>query len=1068
MFLYQSNRLEYLFAALAHNLAQPVEDPLEPEIIVVQNQGMAQWVSRQLALHNGIAANLQFPLPGRCIWDLYDRLSAEIASDDLFQASLLRWRIFALLPQLLGEPGFAAPAAYLADDSEQNRLYQLSGKIADVFDQYQVYRPDLLELWQAGEEDHWQAVLWRTLAQIGEAERVALASWWRQQLEQGAPERGLLPGRLHLFGLNALAPVYLEIFAQVGQLFPLHLYHLSPCQQYWGDLVSGRQQAAMRAKGKSVGEEWYHEVGHPLLSSLGRTGQEFFQQLQQYQMEEVDLYHPAEEDYLLAVLQNDILSLEDRSQNPEFRYHCATDDRSIQLHCCFSPLREIQVLHDRLLDLLAAQPDLTPGDILVSAPNIERYSEAIAGVFGETLPEHRIPWSLADQSFVREQPAVRCFLELLQLLESRCTAPEVMALCEHPLVLARFGLESAQLSQLNRWVQSAGIRWGLDGAHREELEVNAGEMHSWQFGLDRLLLGYCMGTVAGNVEGLLPYGEIAMGEAEALGGFGQLISTLGHWQHAVRKARPPEQWCADLLLLLADFFATEGEDPGLALLRETIIKMGNDFRLAEFSAQLPYAVLRSHLQEQFSQTSGGQPFLSGRVTFCNMVPMRSVPFRVICLLGMGDQEFPRSQRPPSFDLMANSPRLGDRNRRNDDRYLFLEALLSARDVLYLSWVGRSLRDESQIPPSVVISELCDYIDASATGGEAIGTPLSEQLTTEHPMHPFSRRCYTGTPNLGSYNPAWLPALSIEDPPPFWTTRFTQTVPEEVELDQLIRFWRHPTRFFLEQGLGMRLRTEDVALTETEPFTLNGLEQYLLRQETIVSRMQERDPQQWAEGLQGSGRLPQAGFGRVLFTAIDQEAEEFAEILTPLMQEPQEPLEIDLVLDSFRLRGWLRDLYGGTRVSWRSGRLRGGDLMEWWINHLCLNLLAAGIEERTSYYVSWEKVKKQKVVTINRLMPVQQPLDILQRLLTLCAHGWCRPLLFFPETSLAWAAAKEGAELEAARKQWEGNYMLPGEGDEAAYGYLYRSFEDILGEEFAELTEIYSQILAHMEVVDAAA
>nr|WP_240194743.1 exodeoxyribonuclease V subunit gamma [Desulfobulbus rhabdoformis] len=1066
--MYQSNQLEHLFAALAINLAQPVDDPLAPEIIVVQNQGMAQWVSRQLAMQNGIAANHQFPLPGRCIWDLYDCLSLNEAGEDLFQASILRWRIFALLPQLLAQPGFAAPAAYLEQDPEQSRLYQLSGKIADVFDQYQVYRPDMLEHWQEGKDDHWQAVLWRALCQGGEAERVMLGAWWRQQLERGAPGSELLPGRLHLFGLSALAPVYLEIFTQVGQLIPLHLYHLSPCQQYWGDLVSNRQQASMRARGRMVGEEWYHEEGHPLLVSLGRTGQDFLQQLQLYQMEEIDLYQEAEDQHLLLVVQNDILELRDRSKAPDLRRLVAATDRSIQFHCCYSPLREIQVLHDRLLDLFSAYPDLTPGDILVSAPDVGRYAEAINGVFGETLPEHRIPWSIADQSFVSEQPQIRCFLDLLQLFDSRFTGPEVLALCENPLLLARFGLDAALLPQLQRWVRDAGIRWGLDGEHRRELGVEVGSMHSWQFGLDRLLLGYLMGESDGGIGSVIPYGDLVMGEAESLGGFCQLLSTLDHWQQALRDTRSPQQWCLDLLVLVDDFFAPEGEDAGLGLIKETIVSLQNDFRLAEFDAELGYSVIRAQLQDQLSQTSGGQPFLSGRVTFCNMVPMRSVPFRVICLLGMGDQDFPRSQRPPSFDLMAGEPRMGDRNRRNDDRYLFLEALLSARDVLYLSWVGRSQRDESLSPPSVVISELCDYLDASAIPPEGTDEAISEQLTTVHPMQPFSRRCYTGSATTGSYNPAWLPADSLEKPEPFLPGPLAASVDEEVELAQLIGFWRHPTRFFLEQGLGLRLRAEKLRIEESEPFVLDHLERYLLRQETVAAVLAGQDPEQFSASLQSSGRLPQAGFGTMQFAQTRSEAGAIAEAVEPLLHHPSDPVELDLAIGSHRLRGWLGNLHAGSRVSWRSGRLNGADLMEWWINHLCLNMVLPQEQDRCSLHISWEKEKKGHLVTSKRLTPVQEPQKALLRLLDLYQAGQCRPLPFFPETSLAWATAKEGGELDAARKTWAGNYLWSGEGSDPAYGYFYPPDLEPFDQEFVALTSLFAEILSHQEDYHATA
>ncbi len=1070
MLLHQSNRLEHLFAQLCRVLAEPPADPLQPEIIVVQNQGMAQWVARQLALHTGIAANLHFPLPGRCVWDLVHQLGGVQVEEDLFQAALLRWRILALLPELLPHPAFAEPAAYLHGDDDQVRLYQLSGKIADAFDQYQVYRPDLLQSWLQGADQHWQARLWRRLTQEGDSQRVGLGEGFAGLLADAATNCSQLPQRLHLFGLNALAPVYLEIFAQVGRLLPLHLYHLSPCLHYWGDLVSARRQAGLRARGQEVGEGSYYDQGHPLLVSLGQAGQDFFRQLQDCDVQEVELYQPGEERHLLAVLQNDILELHDRSASGGLRYTLEPDDRSIQLHCCFSPLREIQVLHDRLLDLFAADGELGPGDILVSAPDISRYADAIAGVFGETPPQRRIPWSIADQSQAREQPQVRCFLDLLALLESRFTAPAVLALCENPLLLARFGLEPALLPRLQAWVEEAGMRWGLDYEHRRELAVAGGEVHSWRFGLDRLLLGYCMGSEQRTVADLLPYPHLAAGEAEVLGNFVQLLDTLALWRQTIRGERPAQQWSTDLLAMVDAFFSPENEDAGLDLLRQTILQLRVDCRHAGAECPLSFAVVRAHLQENLSQASGGQPFLSGRVSFCNMVPMRSVPFKVICLLGLGDQDFPRSQRPPSFDLMAAQPRLGDRNRRQDDRYLFLEALLSAREVLYLSWVGRSLRDESVAPPSVVVCELRDYLDQSCVLAGHEQQAVAAWLTTEHPMQPFSRRCFAGQEAIASYNPAWLPAQEVQQAAPFCSGPLAEP-PEgsrQVELAQLVRFWRHPVRFFLEERLGLNLRGDLTSLEESEPFQLDALQRYQLRRETVAATLEAIPQHQYAAGLAGSGRLPQAGFGRLQLAEIEAEAGALTECLQPLLHDPGETLEIDRCIGVFHLSGWLHHLHGAGRVTWRPGRLRGADLLEWWIAHLCLNLLRPPGQELYSLHCCWQR--QQGIIGVQqlRLRPVQDPEPLLAEFLAYYWQGLSRPLPFFPESSRAWAEASEETAADKAQVAWVGGYNIAGEGADPAYGYFFPPQSLPLSEAFIELTALFTPIFEHLEAEHAAA
>ncbi len=1071
MFLHQSNQLEALFQQLQAVIHAPLADPLAPEIIVVHNQGMAQWVAQQLAFSSGIAAHLQFPLPARFVWDVLQPLTDTARDEDLFRKPVLRWRVAGLLPRLLAPPAFRELAAYLRDDGDGGKLYQLSGRISDVFDQYQIYRPDLLSRWEQGEETHWQAMLWRSLTADAVPHRAHLAERFRLLLSDEAVNPDNLPRRCHLFGINSLAPVYLEIIEQISHHTEVHLFHLSPCRHYWGDLVSARQLAGMRTKGRlpaQAGSDPYYEQGHPLLVSLGKTGQDFFRQLLDCEMQEIDLYQENKQAHLLATLHNDILDLRDRSAADEERYPLHPNDRSLHFHCCFSPLREIQVLHDRLLDLFQHFPDLAPGDILVSAPDIQMYADAVAGVFGEAAQERRIPWSIADQGMYQEQPMVRCFLDLLALLKSRFTAPSVLALCETPALLHRFGLDPAILPRLHAWVQDTGIRWGLDDTHRHELEVQAGSLHSWRFGLDRLLLGYLMGDCREPHLGILPYGHLASSETVELGGFLTLIDALAQWRLRLRHSRPVEEWCADLLRLLTDFFDPEDDDRGLHALREAISSLKSDCRLAGYGESLSFVVLLQHLDSVLSQPGGGQAFLSGRVTFCNMVPMRSVPFRVVCLLGMNDQDFPRSQHPVAFDLMASAPRLGDRNRRHDDRYLFLEALLSARDVFSISWVGRNQRDDSVSPPSVVVSELRDYLEQSCLFA---ATSVTAHLTTTHPMQPFSSHCFNGIAATASYNPAWLPADRESEMTPFLGAPLESPGPEgrTVDIRQLVRFWRHPVRFFLERIIGLRIWEEEAGIEENEPFVLDPLQQYHLRRETVDDLLHGMPEEEILCSLEGSGRLPQAGFGRTQFAGIAELSGLFADQLRPLLAQPHEPLEIDRAIGPFRLTGWLADLHRGGRITWHSGALKGSSLMELWINHLILNLLNPPDLPLHSTHLARDRAQADNPVRRSTLRPVTDPELHLHRLLDLYWQGLSQPLPFFPETSLAWAkAAGTGKEETRARQVWEEGFQRTGEGGNPAYRYFFSSTELPLSPAFVELTSLFAPILAHLEDEHAAA
>ncbi len=1064
--LHQSNRLERLLALLGAVLAEPPAEPLAPEMIVVQNPGMARWLLQQIALQAGIAANFVFPLPARFAWQVFASQLGEIPEQSDFERSVMQWRILGLLPELRRDRRFAEVAGYLRDDRDGRKAFQLAGRLSDLFDQYLVFRPDMLIEWEEGRDEQWQAELWRRLTASNRRHRARLVHDFRQLRRRGGLSPAGLPRRICFFGISSLAPVYLELVDAVSALTEVHLLHLSPCRHYWGDLASAGEMARKRAawrRWQKTDVSEYFEAGNPLLASLGTAGQEFFRQLVDLQVQEDEQYVKPAGQGLLARLQGDILDLVDRTEPGRQPLPPAAADRSVQFHVCHSPLREIEVLHDRLLDLFTADPDLKPADILVMAPDIETYAPAVAAVFGAAAGERRIPWSLADRSFREEQSLVGTFLFLLDLPTNRCAAPAVLSLLETPAVRHRFGVEEEELARLRDWLRESGIRWGLDAGHRRELGLEMSGLHTWSFGLDRLLLGYIAGA-AELCQGIAPCAAASGSEASLLGSLAAFVDRLRDWHGRLREARSAGDWTELLLRLLDDFFApagSEDEQDALLGLRATIVDCLGQCQQAGFTGLLSPVVIKDCLEQALAAPSPGQAFLSGRVTFCNMVPMRSVPFRVIWLLGMNDGDYPRNQRPVAFDLMAGTPRPGDRNRRNDDRYLFLEALLSARQVLAISWVGRDRRDNSVRPPSVVVAELQDYIDRSFSpdAGRAC-----QQLTVEHPLQPFSPRCFDGSPGRASYAEQWLPLPGpATEPPPFLSSPLPPAEEDRrlVEVKELVRFWSQPVRFFLQERLGLRLRAADEILPENEPFLAEPLQRYVLGQEAVTAVLAGRGNEEQLQWLRATGALPHGSFGVNLFHELAGAAAELAARVTPLLADPVAGLDVAVEIDGFRLSGRLDGLYGGGCVCYRAARLKGRDLLRLWLQHLVLNLLAPRQCALKSCHVAIDRTV--------RLRPVADPRAELRQLLELYLQGQCEPLRFFPETSRAWQEAWQagkGRESEAAQKTWTGDFHRPGEGEDPAYRIAFKG-DHPLADPFPALAQaVFGPLFAHLEDDDA--
>ncbi|MGR0481120.1 MAG: exodeoxyribonuclease V subunit gamma [Candidatus Electronema sp. V4] len=1019
MRLYQSNRLEQLLAALCAVLAEPAGSPLLPETVVVQNPGMARWLAQQIARQTGICANISFPLPASFIWSIFAKTLGGLPDLREFSKETMLWRIMAALDNLSDEAAMQEVSGFLRDDRDGSRRWQLAGRVADLFDQYLVYRHDMVLAWEQGKDEHWQARLWRQLTDGGSKHRAEVLERFLTAAQQGSLRTESLPKRVCIFGINSLAPAYLEVLSQISRHVDIRIFHFSPCRQAWDDIMPERLIALRRQSWRRRGFEdlsRYYSVGNPLLGSLGGLGREFFQLLMNTQpvVEERDLYELPPQESLLGQIQGDILDLRDRSPAEALTLDAA--DQSIRFHCCHSPMREIQVLHDRLLDLFAADSSLKPGEVLVMAPDVSRYAAAVAGVFGSAEGRLRIPWSIADQPRREEQPVIEGFLSLLQTVSSRCAAPELAAVLENPAILARFDMTEADVPVLRARIAAAGIRQGLE---RRNGAADSG-FHTWEAGLDRLLLGCLTGPLEEPWQGIMPVSGGLHEGGDWLGSLAEFIRSLSRLRRQTARPLPPESWSGIFLRLIERFLDSGGSahEEGLLLLRQTIADFAESCRRASFKQPLSLSVVRRHFQQLLAAPAGGQAFLAGRVTFCNMVPMRSVPFKVVWLLGMNDGDFPRSQRPPAFDLMAGQRRAGDRSRRDDDRYLFLEALLSARSCFAVSWAGRDLRDNKPRPLSTAAAELRDCINRGWRTAD--GKAAADALTVEHPLQPFSRRCFSGDPATASYREDWLPAA--DQAPSAFVSRplpKTEQFLRQIDISQLVRFWRHPVRFFLEQRLGLRAALPDEPLLpESEAFVLDQLQRYQFAEEILLELRGGRETACPLHRWRAAGGLPGGGFGPLLHQQSAEEAAELLGKVEPLLRQPVEPAEVNLTVDGVRLTGRLTSLCRCGRVTFRPANLKAKDRLQLWIHHLALLLLQPEGVEPCSVHVG-----KDSTV---RLEAVADPHAELAALISHFHEGLNQPLHFYPESSLAWA---RGRSVKAA---WQSAYGRRGEGDDPAY------------------------------------
>ena len=1133
LFVHTSNRLETLADGLAAVLRQPLRAPLQPEIVVVLNQGMGRWLKLELAGRLGLWANCEFPFPSHFAHQVFQALLPEPPAASLFCREVLVWKLMALLPRLAGQSGFeevrhylevpapTAPAGSPGAAADPRKLHQLATRLAHLFEQYPVHRPALVLGWETGEDPQWQAVLWRELvAAFGSRHPAALL---RQLSEVRATEadapvpapdpyvavpRPVLPERVAVFGVSTLPPFQLELLARLGTRLEVHVFRLEPSQELWSHVRSERQQQRLLARAGqplAAAAAFHLETGNRLLASLGQAGRSFQELLlDSGDWQDDAQFHPPGTDSLLHAIQDDLLHLRDRGRAPaDFGFRIpeadledgpqaaagavlpiGAEDRSLQVHSCHSPLREIEVLADHLLAWFQQDPTLTPRDILVLTPDIEAYAPFLQAVFDAPEDEgRRIPFSLADRAARQEHGVGETFLRLLRLSGSRCTAPEVLAPLETPAVRARFQIGEPELELLRGWVRKTHIRWGRDAAHQQALGLPAHPENTWRHGLDRLLLGYAMdGREPALFAGILPSPDIEGAATETLGCFAAYVERLFAAVDDLPKPRSLSSWEETLGGLLTDFFSDHDDWQGeIAAVRFALRQLRTRAGQAGFTEAVPLAVVLETLEGELQEERYGSGFLTGGVTCGALKPMRSIPFRVICLVGLNDGAFPRSDPKLAFDLMAQHPQPGDRSTRDDDRYLFLETLLSARDRLYLSYVGQSLRDNSAVPPSVVVSDLLDYVKQgfvaapphTAQPQAADGPSLVDRLVVKHRLQAFSPAYFDARdPRLFSYSTencaASIRAQSARSAPaPFVGAPLSEPEPEfrALDLDQLAGFFRNPAKFLLQRRLGLRLPLEEEPLEDREPFAVEGLDRFLLQAELVELRLAGADVRAQCDVLRAAGRLPPGESGTLWFTGQCDIAEEFAAKVAPcLAGRRAEPVSLDLTLGEFRLTGQLTTLTQDGLLDYRCVKQPGGaDLLRLWLGLLAAH--AAGIEPVVARGLF---VTREETV---QLQPPDHPRELLASLLETYWSGLRQPLKFFPKTS--WAFAEQEYRLSqpgnrakkdpllSARGMWEGDAYrdLTGEGDDPWFALCFGQGDPLDDEFKARARTVFGPLLS---------
>ena len=1090
--LHRAERADVLAEVLAAELAVPPADPFTREVVAVHSRGVERWLAHRLSAHlgtspgraDGVCAHLDFPFPGRLVHRALAEVTGIDAERDPWRPERLAWPLLDVVDACLDEDWLFVLAGHLGagagqeadgggdDQARRDRRFAAVRHLADLYDRYAVHRPAMVRAWQQGRDEDgdgqpldshvaWQAELWRRLRAAVDtpspAERTAAGC---AALLGDPGLAGDLPERLFLFGLTRLPASYLDVLEALAVHRDVHVLALHPSPASWGT----DDQLALR---------------HPLLRAWGRDSHEMGIVLRRRLAESPhaaaeDRHHPLPEDgpggsTLLRRLQAAIRADKAPPTDPATRAALDPDDRSIQVHACHGRARQAEVLREAVTHLFTDDPTLEPRDVVVMCPDIDEFAPLLRAAFDDD-PDHprAIPHRLADRSLRQTNPVLGAVAELLALVDARLTASQVLSFAALPPVRHRFGFDEDALERLGEWVEQTGTRWGLDGDHRAPYDLAAVGTGTWAAGLQRILLGVAMSEDELRlVGGVLPLDDVDSGDIDLAGRFAELVGRLGDAVRSLTDPRSVAEWVGALDDAADHLLDTRWDDAWQRsqldqLLGEVVQEAGGDEEAGDPASATPLrlAELRDLLADRLEGRPSRAAFRTGEMTLCTLVPMRSVPHRVVCLVGLDDGAFPRGGAPDGDDLLVTARHPGDHDRRAEDRQLLLDAVLAAGDHLVVTYDGHDPRTNEPLPPAVPVNELLDVLDDTVVG--AGGTLARDQVVRHHPLQPADRRSFEpgvlGTPGPWSFDERLLAgaeaaARSPAPPPPFFDPEapLPPAVDEGVvELASLVAAVDHPAKAFLRQRLGLGLYDDDERLADALALDFDGLAKWQVGQRLLDALLVGVDPDVVCAAERARGQLPPGLLGERVLGDARVKAERIAASAREIADGRPASIEVDVALpDGRHLVGTVADLFAGAGtirpVTFSS--MAAKRQLTTWIRHLAASAVTDG--GLTSVLVArWGGTPRRFGLPP---LPADEAVGHLAALVALRDEVLCRPVPLYSKTSHAWITKqREGDDdpAAAAAKEWDGDFHRPGEAQDPEHVLLHggvRPFDEVIAD-----------------------
>jgi exodeoxyribonuclease V gamma subunit len=1039
--IYQSNSLEKLADKFIEKYRQNTSSPFYKEIILVQTSGMEKWLSLKATESIGVFANNDFLFPNTLMTKLFKTVLdyKDIKID--FSKEEILWKIYNILPELIHKEEFKQIKNYLSQDNNRLKQYQLSLKIADLFDQYLIYRPEMILAWDnndfwLGEKTNynderfaWQPILWKEIFKESNKHKANILNLFKEKINDEKYITKLKDNfkSINVFGVYILPQIFLDILSIVSQYIDINYFLLNPCKEFWFDIKSRKELKHIERKtGKNL-EDLYFDEGNELLSSLGKLGRDFNNML----MNMPNFDNIIEEDYFidipensnLQIIQSDILNLkriEDiKNENGNF-------DESIIINSCHNKMREIEILYDNILNYLDKNTDISLSDILVITPDITSYAPYIKAVFDNKT--HFLDYRISDIPHNLEYGFLEAFTNIIKFLKGKFKSSEVISLLNYEFIRKNFNIDENDLEQIEKWIDEVGIRWGINIS----TECNE-DFFTFKSGIKRLLLGYSMKSEnISEVDSDYIYNNFDESKAVLLGKLLDFLNILFDFSNEIKKEKDIADW-ANLLQNFINkvFNQSYPFDSSYIFLQKTISEITEN---ADKTSKLTIDVIKSHIWNKFQETDTSNNFLTGGITFSAMIPMRSIPFKIICMIGMNDGTFPRQKQNMEFDLISAFPKLGDRNPRDTDRYLFLETLVSAKEKLYISYIGQNHYDNKEIPPSTLVNELIDYIALR------FNIQDKSKLITKHKLQAFNKEYFDKYSNLFSFSKENCELSEkcyqkLEKEKHFFTRLAEKKNFEDyIDFEDLINFYKSPIKYIYNKRLSVYFNENDNFLEDNELFIPDNLNSYLLKEE-LLSANDKQESEKIINYYKAFSKFPLCNVGEYYKVKYIYENLLKKERIEEYLINHKGIISQEFEITGYNIKVSFKNLYENYQVLIRPGNLSNKFKIEAWLRHLALQKF---YDLKTDTIVACED-------RIIRFEMIENPDEYLEKFVSNYIEGFSKPLKFIPKFSFKSDINKQ--------KQIISNWFNE-EFDGNADPYLNHCFEGNapIDEEFFDISE----------------